>query len=75
MLFKFPKQNSVGISTPRHGAVISLYFKDTLNMYRHKKCRYVCGFVPLRNLNITKESIIFDMAKKKAENICMLVSN
>lgn len=23
-------------------------------MYRHKKCRYVCGFVPLLDLNITK---------------------
>nr|DAE41794.1 MAG TPA: hypothetical protein [Caudoviricetes sp.] len=28
------------------------------------------GFV-----STAKESIIFDMAKKKAENICMLVSN
>lgn len=32
-------------------------------MYRHKKCRYVCGFVPLLDLNTAKESIIFDMAK------------
>ena len=23
-------------------------------MYRHKKCRYVCGFVPLLDLNTAK---------------------
>lgn len=38
-------------------------------MYRHKKCRYVCGFVPLLDLNAAKESIYFDMAKKKMEKL------
>jgi len=38
-------------------------------MYRHKKCRYVCGFVPLLDLNTAKESIYFDMAKKKMEKL------
>ena len=32
-------------------------------MYWHKKCRYLCGFVPLLDLNTAKESIKFNIAK------------
>lgn len=32
-------------------------------MYRHKKCRYVCGFVPLLDLNTAKQGIYFGITK------------
>lgn len=34
-------------------------------MYRHKKCRYSCGLVPLLDLNTANIQTIFEKCKKK----------
>lgn len=33
-------------------------------MYRHKKCRYVCGFVPLLDLNTAKVMHFLETTKQ-----------